>query len=372
MRKYNVFALFASYALRVAVVPCIALTACTSDFEAPSAIRGLRVLALRSEPASGTPGETVKIQLLAADGGVAPGDAPRHVELVWIGGCHNPPTRQFYACYPFLGAVASALDSTAIATPPSRFPPGIFKASSFTLPAKDEAAFDFVLPADVLSAAPHASRDAIHFGVSYTFFALCAGELRPNPELTDRIPFDCFVPGTQEKLGYRDFVTGFATLYTYEGLQNTNPVISSLTFNGVDTASFAVPCETDADCAHLVAPESQGFGAVCSSRLCAPRVSACKHDGCPEYLVTPHLASGTAEPLPEGGTEVTWANFYATQGSFEADTELLNDRSAGWLGERGTNFKAPAAAADFVDLWVTVNDQRGGAAWQSVRIVVGD
>lgn len=356
----------------VILLASLGAAACSTDFEKQSEVLGLRALALRSEPASGAPGANVKVRLLAADGAVQPGTAARRLELVWIGGCNNPPTRQFYACYPLLNLVAHAVDAKALSTPSTRFPKGVFKATTFTLDDPSAADFDFTLPADIVTSAPQLSADAIHFGVSYAFFALCAGELRPNPQLTDRVPFDCYDPNTSEKLGYRDFVTGFSTLYTYESVENHSPTLDRVTLDGLDISSFSSPCETDNECQDLVGA-SNGLGAVCdAAHACRLRVRPCTKDDCPTHLIEPHVARDSAEPLPEGGSEVVWANFYATSGSFDVDTQLISDRNVGWLGARGAYFKPPKQPGGTVDLWLTLNDQRGGATWQSLQVLVGE
>ncbi|MFZ5894828.1 MAG: hypothetical protein ACOY0T_27450 [Myxococcota bacterium] len=345
--------------------------ACSTDFEAQSKVLGLRALALRSEPASGTPGANVKVRLLAADGGTKPNAPSRRLEIVWIGGCHNPPTRQFYACYPLLSLVASASESKLLSTPPSRFPAGIFKTAAFTLDDPGASDFDFTLPFDILTAAPRASADPIHFGVSYAFFALCAGELRTNPTLTDRPPFECIDPNTSEKLGYRDFITGFSTLYTYEGVENHSPTINGVSFKGLDLSALGA-CTSDADCKASV-DAAGDLDATCGPALtCIPRVRACKKGDCPTYLIEPHVERDSAEALPEGGSEVVWANFYATSGSFDVDTQLISDRNVGWLGDRGAYFKPTNQPGELVSLWLTLNDQRGGATWRSFQVRVGD
>ena len=71
------------------------LVACSGPaYDEPSLVNGLRVLAVRPEPASGAPGETVTLEMLTVDGTPrASGEAPRPIELVWLGGCHNPEGR---------------------------------------------------------------------------------------------------------------------------------------------------------------------------------------------------------------------------------------------------------------------------------------
>ncbi len=351
---------------------CLTLAGCDTDFEKPSAVRGIRVLAVRSDPASGVPGTSVKLELLAADGGAPAAGRARTLQLLWLAGCNNPPTRQFYGCFPLLHAAASLIDTKVISTPASRFPPGIFKATSFELSDASSTGFEFVVPQDILTSAQRSSVDAVHYGVSYAFFALCAGELRTNPKITDGIPFECFAADGSKPLGYRDFVTGFSTIYTYDGATNQSPELKGLNFQGTALSHLAEPCSSDADCAGLVESDA-GFDAGCApSGVCSPRVRPCRGKDCSKFLVEPLVDRSVAEALPEGGSEVVWTSFYSTDGSFDDDTLLVNDRHAGFLGNRGTSFKPPSDAVGAVNVWVTLNDQRGGATWQSFEVLVSE
>jgi hypothetical protein len=311
----------------------------------------------------------VKLDLLASDGGAKPEDPPRKLQLLWLAGCHNPPTRQFYGCFPLLNLAAQLASPQVIATPPTRFPPGFFKISTLELPGSSGTGFEFIVPDNILKTAPRSSADAIHFGVSYAFFALCAGELRANPKITDGVPFECFAPGGTEPLGFRDFVTGFSTLYTYQGADNQNPTLAGLSFQGVDLSELGQPCSSDADCAEQVGTEA-GFDAGCApSGVCSPSVAPCRGNDCAKFLVEPRVENSVGEKLPEGGSEIVWASFYATNGSFDVDAQLVSDRHLGFLGARGAYFKAPNAVGA-INVWVTLNDQRGGASWQKFEVLV--
>jgi hypothetical protein len=350
---------------RSSFAPCFALAflvvGCGPSYDPPSVVDSLRVLAVRPEPASGAPGETVTLEMLVADGTPREsGETARPIEVVWLGGCHNPPSQLYYTCFPELAALAGELSENVVDTPPDTLPPGAFGVgTSFALP----------LPDDILSSAPHYPGQPVAFGVSYVFFAACAGELRPRPERTDRVPLACVDPASGDELDSDDFVQGFATVPTYEGARNENPRLTSVRFG-----SLTVPdtgCESDAECDGLGGAAPGEFG--CSEAgVCSPVVRPCAADGedCSRELVFPDIDTASAEALPgEAGKEVLWANFYATDGEFQADAQLVNDRATGWVEDHGAYFVAPQRPGE-LELFVTVHDERGGAAWQSFQVLV--
>lgn len=344
-----------------------ALSACDDEFEAPSEVRGVRVLAVRADPASGQPGGTTHLTMLVADQ-----RAGRKLEVAWLGGCHNPPTRQFYGCQSQLRAAAELLEKRVLLTPANRLPAGSFSATEVTPSgASAELAFEFELPADILSNAVRISTDAVHYGVSFVFFAVCAGELRPSLHAEAQVPFECHDAASGQELGYRDFVTGFATVYSFEGLRNSNPELSSVRFAGIDPDALAVRCANDADCSALIGENRPGVAARCAvGGYCVPRVEPCAGDECREFPVSVDSSPATAEPLPEGGSEMVWSNFYTNGGTFDVDTVLLSDRRAGWLEPQPAYYEPPRQPVGLVDLWVTINDHRGGAVWRSFQILV--
>jgi hypothetical protein len=360
-----------------------ALSGC-GNFPPQSEIHGLRVLAVRPEPASGTPGETVGLDLLVADGRpwVAsddgmPGDplVPPAVQVAWLGGCHNPPSRQYFACAPALGEL--------VAHPERALAGGLFERGTH---------YDLSIPDDILSSAPRLASDPVHYGVSYVFFAACAGTLSLAESAGAEFPFVC-VDDTGP-VGPNGFVVGFSTVYTYESDVNQNPVLTGLDFDSHSARAepgFPPPMDsagvvTDAldpdhppihcsvqnettDCAQA----AFGHSAVCSEfGTCAPLVSGC-NDHCPEIRVAPGLDVTKLETA-FGGSEITWASYYATRGTFSSPTRLVADRSNGLARDFSSRWHAPPAAAGHARqsarLWVTVNDQRGGATGAFFDVVI--
>jgi len=339
------------------------LLGCANDFTAPSLVDSLRILAVQAEPASGAPGQTSTLKLVVADGALAAqgAAAPRPLQIAWLSGCHNPPTRQFFGCYPELSAVAAKLSPRVLDTPESAVPRAF-------LGTGDSYALD--VPADILSAAPLLAGDSVHFGVSYVFFGVCAGELRARPDVSDRVPLDCVDPSSGAPLDRRDFVTGFSTLFSYEGVTNHNPILSGVRFGSTELTDRA--CQSDSDCRGDAAPSEAGFELSCGSQnTCVPSLPSCTGDSCPEFSVTPEVDRASAEVLPGSpGTETLWADFYADGGHFDSATQLINDSSAGWVADQGTRFRIPRDRQGSVQLWVGVHDQRGGVALRAFELLL--
>jgi hypothetical protein len=311
------------------------LAGCEPGFEPPSKIAGLRVLAVQPEPASGSPGVPVALSMLVADGKAEPEEPARPLQIVWLLGCHNPPTRLYYGCLPILRSLARGLDD------PTSVPPGALGFGTDV---------DLDIPDDILSAAPRVPTDPVHFGVSYAFFAVCAGQLRPRPDVTDRVPLDCVDPVTGQALGASDFVLGFTTVYSYEGSVNENPVLEAVTFDAATVPDPACPA---------------------GDTTCLPKVAACAleaREKCPAHRVAPRVTPESAERV-DGGGEILWASYYASAGTFSTPTQLVNDRATGPVADYSGTFRAPAEPGP-VRIWVTVNDQRGGAAWETFDLMV--
>jgi hypothetical protein len=343
-------------------VTSVVLFACEPPFPPPSEVENLRVLASRSVPASGSPGTTVALDLLIADGSEDPESVtPRPLEIAWLGGCHNPPTRQFFACYPYLQTLARNAPARLRDLDPATLPAGVLGFG---------ANFELPVPDDILSAAPRVPSDPVHFGVSYAFFAVCAGEIRTKPELDDRVPLVCVDEADETPLGHGDFITGFATVFSYEGAVNENPTLDRIAFDGVTTED--AECIGDADCESLASGER--------SFVCGPRSRCVRHvlpceagaERCPPLRVAPEIARFSAETLPTGENEIVWARFYATGGRFDSAAQLVNDRNVGWIDGASSNWRAPRSEAGLIRFWVTLHDQRGGTDYQSFDVFVGE
>ena len=67
--------------------------------------------------------------------------------------------------------------------------------------------------------------------------------------------------------------------------------------------------------------------------------------------------------------EIIWANYYANAGRLNVSSQLVNDRASGWVADYSARFRPPREPVE-ATIWVTVNDQRGGAAWVSFDVLV--
>lgn len=324
---------------------------CGPNFAPPSEIAGLRVLAVHQDPGSGSPGATMKLDMLLADRriiGLTESDPAPELSVTWFAGCHNPPGRQYFACLPAVRELALAAGAGSI--PPGELAGRVGTGTHFETP----------LPDDILSAAPLVPHDPIHYGVSYVFFVVCAGTPGFDPSITEGLPVTC-TSADDQPVGPSGLVVGFTTIYTYDGVDNANPVMTSLDFDGepMPVSRLSMPvsaCETDDECAGDYRHRRK---CTTDTRTCAPVIGTCSGDSCPEYSVTPRIDTISVERFTDG-YEVMWASYYATSGTMSHDARLVVDRVAGLTGDPTATWKAPQTAGTS-RIWVTANDQRGGA-----------
>jgi len=120
---------------------------CRADqFASMDAIR-LEVVAVQAEPPSGAPGTVAQLELVHS-AMILPSESPdaedridpSQVRVAWLGGCHNPPSGQYYGCLPMLRVVAEQLPSPLPdAIPEGAVPEGILGVGeSFAVPIPDD------------------------------------------------------------------------------------------------------------------------------------------------------------------------------------------------------------------------------------------
>lgn len=325
------------------------LLGCGAEFDPPSELKTLRVLAAQKSAPYAKPGEDVEMRMLWHDGSPK---APRPVEVAWFAGCYNPPGDLYAGCF----------QQFAEAGPPSGpgLPPGIQVGFGDR--------FTFTMPADVISSRPPPSDPkTAPYGLAYLFFAACAGHLDQPPEGSEGFPVACYGPGG-ELLGADDFVAGYSAVYAYESYRNENAIVTGFRVEGQDTAGS---CIGDA-C--LDTPPSPTLD--CAS---VPCVDACSDDGgedCPDIGIQPLVDPASAEldqiSLDAYGKsygEQMWIRYYVTAGSVKSDVRLLNDAQKGWNADYGTAFRAPSKPGP-VSIWAVVHDNRGGVGWVRQEVLV--
>ena len=314
------------------------LASCGSTFEKSSAVRSLRVLAVQKDQPYAKPGATVKLSMLWWDG-KSPVDGPaRPVQIAWFGGCEDPVGDLYYACYPQLGEKLASLASSGGAAGASKY---VGLGDSF----------QWTLASDLISRRPTNAGAAAPYGLSYVFFAACAGKLgaaAPDDQAANALPLAC-LDANGAPLGPDDFVPGFTALYAYETLTNANPIVTGLAFDGT-----LVP-DDDAS---------------------APHVPRCATTDCPTHGLHAGIDPASAEPDPGAttpdGTQLTeqvWVDYYATDGDIASAARLVNDATQGWNEEHGTDWTVPRDPGPVL-LWAVVHDNRGGVAWLRRRVVV--
>jgi hypothetical protein len=350
-------------ALARAVLAAIALAGagCGGDFEPPSSLTSLRVLAVKASPPYGKAGEPVQVEMLYYDGSPrsrGPDGSPRPVQILWLGGCHNPPSDQYAGCLPALGEALSSLTPEDVAAGRATELFGLGPAWGFTLP-------------ESIVSRPPPGDGAPAYGLSYVFYAVCGGRIEQDPSAAVGLPLRCVDPATGEALGPEDFVTGYTPIYSYSDLSNAHPVTTGLRFQG-ELEGPPVSCFDFRAC-------GPGLGCAPDGR-CLPAVPFCAEEAladCPEYelLVDVDPASAEIDGASQVEGEQTfqeniWATYYSTDGRFTRQATLVNDAQAGWVEGQETAWRAPNAPAGVVRFWAVVRDNRGGASWQIRDILV--
>jgi hypothetical protein len=339
--------LLAALAAGALASPAIS-SGCAATFVPISEIDALRVLAVTVDKPYPAPGEEVTFKMEFYDGYVDPNDpdAPaRNVQIIWLGGCFDPPDDAYFGCYPQLAEVFSSL------SPGQLPPPGLVGLGpSFTLK----------IPDDIITRRPE-PRSGPHYGIAYVFFVACAGEIRPIPvESTGRagsFPLGCF-DANGNRLGAEGFVPGYTQIYSFEdGRTNQNPVVNGFTIDG-ETVEEGLEHEVKVQRCEI-RDDERDLPPSCARE---DPYTACK-----SYNLDVDVGEELAEIDPDAesldGTqlrEVVWVGYFAEKGSFEGSITLLNDAKTGLTDGHEVKWLPPETPGR-VSLWAVVRDARGGA-----------
>ena len=348
-----------------------------------------------SEPASGVPGAQVVLQLEAFDGAplleqleraagvldeAAITASPAPLSVAWLSGCHNPPGDVQSGCYPLLQQIArnlpDPLPESSEGIPPEQ-------AAFFGVGSR----FSVRVPETILEGR-QLQTSAAPFGVSFSFFAVCRGVLRPAPDAVGAVPLTCHDRDTGEVLPSEAFVQGFVTTYTYERALNLAPELVGMPIDGAELPR--VSCESDADCAGVGVAE---LATACARPLapelslseppppqrCLPLVPRCTAPPCASHELLPELSPTSVEQdpsaAPPGGTpprEILWVRYFGF-GGFSRGQALINDRATGGNPDYALRWTPPPLAVDSpLPVWAVVQDNRGGTAIARWDFVVRD
>lgn len=346
----------------------LGLGACGTQFDSIGQVEGVRVLGVRKSNPYAKPGETVELQLLYHDTGAVGRDQPRELSFFWLSGCENPRGDSYAGCFEQFGEVFAAAEFDL--REPGDIQTLVETANKHGIGLGLGDRHSFQVSEDILSGRePLGGVTPTRYGLNYVFFAVCAGELRADPQ-SDSFPLGCF-DDQDERLGPRDFVAGYTSIYSYETLTNSNPVIRGVRVAGkrLDDDDVCI----DEQCEPL--PRRQ---ASCPPQLA--RVPACDDEDdftktCPALEVSVLVNEDSVDVdetfvgAERGAREQMWVTYHADRGKFDNDLALISDRVAGFRPRPAAKYLASEVAGP-VYLWAVVRDNRGGTSWARFQVCV--
>lgn len=329
----------------------LALAGCGAQFDPPSELKTLRVLAVQKDEPYAKPGDTVNLSMLWYDGSRK---APRPVQVAWFAGCFDPLGDLYQGCF----ASFAGFDPSKNELPPD-------------LTVGSGNRFTFSMPDNVITRKPPpADPRQPAYGLAYVFFAACAGTIGPAPRGgAQAFPLACR-DDSGKLLGGDDFVAGYSAVYAFDKYTNQNPIIATDKFQ-VGGKEYAPSCVGDA-CIDTPIPDTLD----CNT---APCIRACNADGtkdCPDIHVRPFVDRASAEvdqvsvdAYGQTFQEQMWIDYYVSRGGLKSEVRLLNDATAGWNDDYGTEFHAPKKPG-IVTIFAVVHDNRGGVNWARQEVLV--
>jgi hypothetical protein len=296
-------------------------------------------------------------------------------QIAWLALCENPDGDLFTGC---LGSPTD-LDSGRISRPD----PNADGANDH---------FSFVISPDIISSRPPPKDPSlVPYGLDYVFFAVCAGSLTLRTE-PQQSPLVCYQelddePGFSagdQQLDSRDFVFGYTQIFSYDELENANPLVDGVEFDGQLLFPGQPPVDSDGETldAPALTPEDLCIGEACSPAPAFEDPSVCPEalsfppctGDCPTLRVSPLVDPASAEvdfvSSSQGSDlllEQMWVNYYATAGEVDTEVTLLNDAIEGWQTDYATDY-SPSEEAAVTYLWSVAHDNRGGSQWARLRV----
>lgn len=325
---------------------------CGPEFDPGNELKSLRVLAVKKDKPYAQPGDAVNLQLLWYD---AKGRKDAQVQRAFIGGCVNPPGDLYYGCFAQFGQSG--------ALPPVGF----------------GDTFQVQLPKDIISSRKDIEPGQPRYGLYIVFFAVCAGKIDfvmdadPKNVGSGGLPLRC-LDDNGEPLGSDDFVVGYSSIYSFEGISNQNP---AFTLDDAGQGQFLVGDQAVvADC---VGDACQGAPAVEVDCDATPErcIKACADDGdpaCPAIDLKPAIEKVverdevSSKLFGNTVTEQMWVNYYVDRGGI-SQVRLLNDTNSGWNEKYRGQLRAPKATGP-MQVWAVIHDNRGGMEFSRVTLGV--
>ena len=320
---------------------------CGPEFDPSNEIKTLRVMGVKKDKPYAQPGDDVTLQLLWHD--------PKgrdNVQRVFLGGCINPPGDLYYGCFGQYGE----------------------KLANGTLPAPGMGdTYQVSLPSDIISSRGPGQPGQASYGLYIVFFAVCAGTIdfvtTAPTDGSGGLPIRC-LDGDQP-LGSDDFVVGYSSIYSFEGVSNDNPSFTVTDGQGEYLiAGKSVPADCVGDACQGAAPVTVDCDAT--PERC---VATCKDDGdssCPAIDVKPTIDQiiekdqVSSDLFKTTVTEQMWVNYYIDHGDI-SEVRLLNDSNSGWNEKYRGQLRAPKAPGP-IQVWSVAHDNRGGMEFSRVTL----
>jgi len=343
--------------------PIASTSGCSPGWVSSNLVDGLRVLGVTADKPYAAPGDEVTFQISYVDGYEEPdGSETDPVQVLWLGGCYNPPGDLYYGCFPQIAGtfqklgpiLQAALEEAQATGQPPKLPPEVTQYIS------QGDVFRTPVPLDIFSERP-APDGGSKYGVMYVFFAVCAGEIRPvelDPSgKAGFFPFGCFKNG--QRLPASRFVPGFTQVYAFEdGRLNQNPAAEGISLDGEK-----IPATDEVGEPPKVAR--------CASTPDERRAVGCfagdPYEGCTEHeidlIVEPTVAEIDPGEMVDGKQifEAVWVDWLAEAGDITGGgISLVSGVTEGYKGEHSTKW-IPPDEPGLVRVWGVIRDSRGGA-----------
>lgn len=388
-------------------VPALFALGCGPQYESPSKLTSLRVLAVQKDKPYAKPGDTVNFRMLLDD---AAQPTPRGVKVTWFGGCEDPPADLYAGCFAGLAGVSTG----ELGLKPSV--PQVGEGLTFSLKLSD----------DIISFRGDQGKFA--YGTAYVFFAVCPGDVRivppENGKAPETLPIQC-VAKSGDVLGADDFILGYSQVFAYERFTNANPIVNGFELAGspitpecigldclaleaaelgIDPGGFGRiggDAGTATDGGDAGSPVDGGDGGTSDGGTSAPDAGKpaadagppgapdpCigNHNGClnvcnedketdcegheMRIVVDPSSAEhDTVQSERENKTifEQMWVNYYTDAGKIRGDVKLLSDASLGFRENNPAKIFPPKTPGPF-HVWAVAHDNRGGSEWIRVKL----
>jgi hypothetical protein len=333
------------------------------DWPEPQYVDSLRVLGVRADPPTLTPGASTELSIHCVDGSQGTDAEPAcDVEVAWFARCNNPADNDPDNC---IGGYTNWVEKFPLPiaeTPIEDYPDGFGFGPTF----------NFTAPDDVLRDEFDAAGNIVRYGTSYVFFAVCAGQLVSVRNTSNRLPVECRDRVTGKTLDQRRFVVGVTTLYSYDLVHNRNPVLLTPRFDDVeipDSCNDASECPSGFDCS--------------TENHCLPVLQTCAEedsDDCNEHCLSFGLSLDSFRLFSIDGTRLetprksVWLSYFTNAGNLPDDetsfalhaptdaTRVSRTQCIRW--------QPPSTPTEQAHLWAVVRDNRGGFATWDQRILV--